>query len=110
PTRKRFDETMTMTDALEATLQIDDVEAPIEVLEYIGREAINEIFEFTLTIASRAPLDVDAFIAGRAVLRFMAGGEPLRSIEGVIAHCVDLFSIETDHSVYRVRLVPAVWR
>lgn len=101
---------MTKSELVEATIEIDDVDVQLEIVEYSGREAIGELFELSLTVAAAHPLDVDSFISGRAVLRFSVGEQPVRAIEGMISHCVDLLTIESEHAHYRLRLVPMLWR
>jgi len=86
----------------------------IHVVELEGREAISELFSFTLTLRVPASSAVDAekVIGSRATIVFEehVGGKAktLRQIHGLIWRCQDLLRAG-DARAYRVQVVPRLW-
>ncbi len=99
-----------MTSSLELVLRVGEHELP--VVEMKGREAISELFEFSLDVAWReaGPLPAELAPAHQASLVMTAGGEAIRAIHGMVATVERRFAAGTSVATHHVRLVPRAWR
>lgn len=106
-----------MTDAharLRARILSASLPDDVHVVELEGKEAISELFSFTLTlrVPAAAAVDADEVIGSRATIAFdqLVGDKytTIRHIHGVIHRCEDLLRVG-DARAYRVQIVPRLW-
>ncbi len=99
--------------ALRARVQSNDFPCDaIRVHRFTGHEAISQLFSFEIEILCT---DSDGFEAEGAAgalasLVLELDGEEIRTIHGMIARVDDLLTTETEHSAYRLLLVPRAYR
>ena len=101
------------SETLRARLQSPDFSCDaLQISRVTGREAISRLFSFAIEVVCTEPdgLQPDDVIGADASLVFEQHGEEIRILHGMIAEVDDLFTTETEHSAYRLLLVPRAHR
>ncbi len=110
---------MSQRAAVEVTLQ-GEGDTPwdaLHVVELEGEEGISQLFRFDLTLYSHERVDPSAPLAASATVTLRHSDELARRINGVVARFAfvrTISNLETSAgkplNVYRMTLVPKVWR
>ena len=85
----------------------------LQISRVEGREAISQLFSFTIDVICTEPDDFTFELLGlRASLVFENDGEEVRAVHGIIARADEIFTTKQGNytTAYRLVLVPAVWR
>ncbi|WP_434426446.1 type VI secretion system Vgr family protein [Nannocystis pusilla] len=91
-----------------ARFEVDGSINPYWVLQFSGVEAVSELYEFKIEVASRY-VDVDELVGATARLRLAGVDRSPRTVHGLI--CGAEYAGEAPpRSLYRITLVPAMWR
>jgi type VI secretion system secreted protein VgrG len=85
----------------------------LQISRVEGREAISQLFSFTIDVVCIEPDDFTFELLGlRASLVFEDDGQEVRTIYGIIARADEIFTTKQGNytTAYRLVLVPAIWR
>lgn len=91
---------------LSVTVAIDGRDAPFEVIQLAGTEAISEPFAFEVTFGARELLDLSTLVGRPAVVTIDAG--PVRHVHGLVARVEELEPLAHEQR-YRATLRPEAW-
>jgi len=84
----------------------------LAVTDVYGREGLSQLFEFDVTLepdaSAQSLVAPREFVHGPGALCFTADGS--RAVHGVIVQADFTLAQDTGRAVYRLRLVPALWR
>jgi type VI secretion system secreted protein VgrG len=82
------------------------------VTDVYGREGVSQLFEFDVTLepdaSAQSLVAPREFVHGPSALCFTADGS--RAVHGVVVQADFTLAQDTGRAVYRLRLVPALWR
>ena len=84
-------------------------EGKLDVVSFVGHEAISEPFRFELDLLSKDPSVPFSDLVDQTATLAMTGGEGTRLVHGVVAHFEQGRAIG-DYYGYRAVLVPRLWR
>jgi type VI secretion system secreted protein VgrG len=92
----------------QTTLAIDGVTTSLQVLFFEGHEGLSQLFEFDVTFASEAALDLDAIVRKPATLSLLVDADAPREIHGIVSR-VEEESTDRKWTTYRMTIVPKAW-
>ncbi|WAS94539.1 type VI secretion system Vgr family protein [Nannocystis punicea] len=91
-----------------ARFEVDGSSNPYFVTRFSGVEAVSELYEFKIEVASRY-VDVDELVGATAALRLAGVDRSPRTVHGIICRA-DYAGEVPPRSTYRITLVPTMWR
>ncbi|AUX43472.1 type IV secretion protein Rhs [Sorangium cellulosum] len=91
-------------------LSIDGVSAALSVASFEGSEGISELYAFQIEVTTpQGDLDPEGIIGAKATLTITTAEQAPRYVGGIVSH-IEAGELTDRSAVYRVSLVPAVFR
>ncbi|MEM9693609.1 MAG: type VI secretion system tip protein TssI/VgrG [Myxococcota bacterium] len=97
-----------MADAVSFDLTIENQGVSIAVAEFGGREALNALYEFAITVLSDGPHPALEGVVGKSAALRIRQAERIRLVHGMVRQC-EHFDFGRSNHDYRLILAPAYW-